>query len=75
LKPTRDELTPVDRGFIESMEMFWLASVDPKGSPTVSHKGGLPRFVKTPDDKNIQPTLPKRNKNKADTVGGLITMA
>jgi uncharacterized protein len=48
-----DELTPVDRGFIEAMEMFWLASVDPKGSPTVSYKGGLPGFVKMPDDKTV----------------------
>jgi uncharacterized protein len=48
-----DELTPVDRGFIESMEMFWLASVDPKGSPTVSYKGGAQGFVKMPDDKTI----------------------
>jgi uncharacterized protein len=143
-----DELTLVDRGFIEAMEMFWLASVDPKGSPTVSYKGGLPGFVKMPDDKTIlfpcfdgngmfysmgnivglwpgaqfavkvkitaivqncpryiprmqrlegsryipdvktgeqpipgwkridaiQPVLPKRDQNKADTVGGLITM-
>jgi predicted pyridoxine 5'-phosphate oxidase superfamily flavin-nucleotide-binding protein len=76
LKPTHDELTPVDRDFIESMEMFWLASsVDPKGSPTVSCKGGLPGFVKMPDDKTIQPVLPNRDQNKADTVGGLITMA
>jgi uncharacterized protein len=48
-----DELTPVDRGFIESMEMFWLASVDPKGSPTVSYKGGAPGFVKLPDNKTV----------------------
>jgi uncharacterized protein len=48
-----DELTPGDRAFIESMEMFWLASVDPKGSPTVSYKGGAPGFVKMPDDKTI----------------------
>jgi uncharacterized protein len=48
-----DELTPVDRGFIESMEMFWLASVDPKGSPTVSYKGGLSGIVKMPDDKTV----------------------
>jgi uncharacterized protein len=48
-----DELTPGDRAFIESMEMFWLASVDPKGAPTVSYKGGAPGFVKMPDDKTI----------------------
>jgi uncharacterized protein len=48
-----DELTPVDRGFIEGMEMFWLSSVDPSGSPTVSYKGGSPGFVKMPDNKSI----------------------
>jgi uncharacterized protein len=48
-----DELTPVDRGFIEGMEMFWLSSVDPSGSPTVSYKGGLPGFVKMPDNKSL----------------------
>jgi hypothetical protein len=33
--------------------MFWLASVDPHGSPTVSFKGGAPGFVKMPDDKTL----------------------
>ncbi len=33
--------------------MFWLASVDPQGSPTVSFKGGAPGFVRMPDDKTL----------------------
>jgi uncharacterized protein len=45
-----DALSPADRGFIEQAEMFWLATVDPQGSPTVSFKGGAPGFVRTPDD-------------------------
>jgi uncharacterized protein len=46
-------LSPADRGFIGGAEMFWLASVDPQGSPTVSFKGGAPGFVKMPDDKTL----------------------
>jgi uncharacterized protein len=48
-----DTLSPPDRGFIAQAEMFWLASVDPQGSPTVSFKGGAPGFVKMPDDKTL----------------------
>jgi uncharacterized protein len=48
-----DSLSPQDRAFIAQMEMFWLASVDPKGSPTVSFKGGAPGFVKMPDDQTL----------------------
>jgi predicted pyridoxine 5'-phosphate oxidase superfamily flavin-nucleotide-binding protein len=46
-----DALSLADRGFIAQAEMFWLASVDPQDSPTVSFKGGAPGFVKMPDDK------------------------
>jgi uncharacterized protein len=46
-------LSPADRGFIGQMEMFWLASVDTQGSPTVSFKGGAPGFVRMPDDKTL----------------------
>ena len=48
-----DALSTADRGFIGQAEMFWLASVDPQGSPTVSFKGGAPGFVRTPDDKTL----------------------
>jgi predicted pyridoxine 5'-phosphate oxidase superfamily flavin-nucleotide-binding protein len=48
-----DVLSPADRTFIGQMEMFWLASVDTQGSPTVSFKGGAPGFVKMPDDKTL----------------------
>ena len=49
-----DVLSPPDRAFIAQAEMFWLASVDPQGSPTVSFKGGAPGFVKMPDDRTLQ---------------------
>jgi uncharacterized protein len=45
-----DALSAADRGFIGQAEMFWLATVDPRGSPTVSFKGGAPGFVRMPDD-------------------------
>lgn len=48
-----DALSAADRGFIAQAEMFWLASVDPQGSPTVSFKGGAPGFVRMPDDRTL----------------------
>jgi predicted pyridoxine 5'-phosphate oxidase superfamily flavin-nucleotide-binding protein len=41
----KTELDDVARGFIESRDMFFLSSVDHKGRPTVSYKGGDPGFV------------------------------
>ncbi len=40
------EFDPNDRSFIESAAMFFLASVDERGRPTVSYKGGAPGFVR-----------------------------
>ena len=34
------------RDFIEARDMFWLASIDHRGRPTVSYKGGDPGFVR-----------------------------
>ena len=48
-----DELSEPDRGFISAAEMFWLASVDDKGSPTVSYKGGAPGFVNIIDGRTL----------------------
>ena len=45
-----DVLSPPDRGFIESSEFFFLSTVDPSGSPTVSYKGGATGFVKMSED-------------------------
>lgn len=41
-----------DREFIEAANMFFLASVDHQGRPTVSYKGGAPGFVRitAPDE-------------------------
>ena len=40
------EFEPNDRSFIESVSMFFLATVDAHGRPTVSYKGGAPGFVR-----------------------------
>ena len=48
-----DELSEPDKGFISSAEMFWLASVDDKGAPTVSYKGGAPGFVNIIDGRTL----------------------
>jgi len=42
------EFDPQDRAFIESASMFFLATVDDRGRPTVSYKGGAPGFVRIP---------------------------
>jgi predicted pyridoxine 5'-phosphate oxidase superfamily flavin-nucleotide-binding protein len=40
------EFDPNDRAFIESATLFFLATVDGRGRPTVSYKGGAPGFVR-----------------------------
>ena len=42
-----------DKLFIESRDMFFLASVDADGQPTCSYKGGEPGFIKVLDTKTI----------------------
>ncbi len=37
------------KAFIEASDMFWLASIDHQGRPTVSYKGGDPGFVRVLD--------------------------
>jgi len=48
-----DTITDTDRDFIESLDMFFLSSVDETGWPTVSYKGGDPGFVKVVDGKTL----------------------
>src|SRR5260370_27450188 len=40
------EITAEHKAFIESRDMFWLATIDHQGRPTVSYKGGEPGFVR-----------------------------
>lgn len=40
------EFEPTEKDFIESVSMFFLSTVDDRGRPTVSYKGGAPGFVR-----------------------------
>lgn len=44
-----DQLDDSERAFIESRDMFFLSTVDDRGRPTVSYKGGDPGFIKVAD--------------------------
>ena len=50
VKPFIDER---DRAFIESMDMFFMASVDANGNVDCSYKGGDPGFVRVLDESTI----------------------
>ena len=41
------------KGFIEHSEMFFLTTINEKGQPTVSYKGGDVGFVKVLDDNTL----------------------
>lgn len=47
------EMTESDQSLVRGAEMFWLASVDEDGCPTVSFKGGAPGFVRVRDSKTL----------------------
>src|SRR5258705_7485685 len=49
------------KAFIESRDMFFLASVDHRGYPTCSYKGGAPGFVRVLDPETI--VFPSYNGN------------
>jgi uncharacterized protein len=55
------ELAGDHRAFIESRDMFFLTSVDHRGFPTCSYKGGPPGFVRIVDQKTI--AFPNYNGN------------
>src|SRR5688572_23601352 len=45
-----DTLDDEDKAFIESVDMFFLATVDAEGRPNCSYKGGDPGFVRVVDE-------------------------
>jgi predicted pyridoxine 5'-phosphate oxidase superfamily flavin-nucleotide-binding protein len=47
------EVHEAERAFIETRDMFFLATVDPAGQPTCSYKGGDPGFVRVVDPNTI----------------------
>ncbi|MBN9204700.1 pyridoxamine 5'-phosphate oxidase [Methylibium sp. Pch-M] len=48
-----DEVQDDERGFIESRDMFFLASVGADGQPSCSYKGGAPGFVRVVDTRTL----------------------
>ncbi len=48
-----DSIGPQDRAFIESLDMFFLATADREGRPTCSYKGGDPGFVRVLDERTV----------------------
>lgn len=48
-----DAISDRDRAFIESRDMFFLATADDAGLPNCSYKGGEPGFVRVVDEHTI----------------------
>ena len=57
----RPEIPKDAKGFIETRDMFFFTSVDHRGYPTCSYKGGAPGFVRVVDSKTI--VFPSYNGN------------
>ena len=55
------EITEEHKPFIETRDMFFLTTIDHRGYPTCSYKGGEPGFVKVVDKKTI--AFPSYNGN------------
>ena len=49
----RTALAEKHKRFIRASDMFFLSTVDHRGWPTVSYKGGFPGFVKVIDDQTL----------------------
>jgi uncharacterized protein len=49
----RDHVDDGDRAFIESLDMFFLATADEHGRPNCSYKGGDPGFVRVLDPRTL----------------------
>lgn len=47
------EIADEHRGFIESRDFFFLTTIDHRGYPTCSYKGGNPGFIKVVDSKTL----------------------
>jgi uncharacterized protein len=49
----RAALTDDDRAFIERLDLFFLATVNSRGEPSCSYKGGDPGFVRALDPRTL----------------------
>jgi predicted pyridoxine 5'-phosphate oxidase superfamily flavin-nucleotide-binding protein len=47
------EIADDHKAFIESRDMFFLTSIDHRGYPTCSYKGGVPGFVRVMDNRTL----------------------
>lgn len=47
------EIGELHQGFIETRDMFFLSTIDHRGYPSCSYKGGNPGFVKVVDSKTL----------------------
>ncbi len=56
-----DTIEPHDAEFISARDMFFLATADPQGRPTVSYKGGARGFVHVVDEHTL--AFPSYNGN------------
>jgi predicted pyridoxine 5'-phosphate oxidase superfamily flavin-nucleotide-binding protein len=50
---TTDRIGDAHRAFIESRDMFFIATTDEDGSPQCSYKGGEPGFVRVLDESHL----------------------
>jgi uncharacterized protein len=50
---TSERISEAHRAFIESREMFLIATADTDGWPEVSYKGGAPGFVRVLDERTL----------------------
>ena len=57
----RPQISDDTKAFIESRDMFFLTSVDHRGYPTCSYKGGAPGFIRVLDAETI--IFPSYNGN------------
>jgi predicted pyridoxine 5'-phosphate oxidase superfamily flavin-nucleotide-binding protein len=48
-----EEVQAHHKAFIESRDMFWLATVDKEGRPQCQYKGGAPGFIRVVDPKTV----------------------
>ncbi len=57
----QSEIADEHKSFIETRDMFFLTTIDHRGYPTCSYKGGTPGFVKVVDNKTL--AFPSYNGN------------
>lgn len=49
----KTEFDDTSKAFVESRDMFFLTTIDHRGRPTVSYKGGAPGFIRVADSTTL----------------------